>query len=141
MPNRRWASELVDGRPYRSSDELLEAADASARRLTDAESAEAIAVHPRIGEGGGHAPQVSTQEQSRAQQAPRETLDALAVENRRYEDRFGHVFLIAASGRSGEEILAELRRRMSNDRTTELGEARRELRKIVRLRIGKMLSA
>jgi 2-oxo-4-hydroxy-4-carboxy-5-ureidoimidazoline decarboxylase len=72
--------------------------------------------------------------------ASAETLAALAAENRQYEKRFGHVFLIAASGRSGDEILGELHRRMSNDPVTELEEARRELRRIVQLRLGKMLS-
>jgi 2-oxo-4-hydroxy-4-carboxy-5-ureidoimidazoline decarboxylase len=74
-------------------------------------------------------------------QASAETLDALAAENRQYEKRFGHVFLIAASGRSGDEILRELRRRMSNDPASELAEARRELRRIVQIRLGKLLSA
>jgi 2-oxo-4-hydroxy-4-carboxy-5-ureidoimidazoline decarboxylase len=69
------------------------------------------------------------------------TLNALAAENRHYEQRFGHVFLIAASGRSGVEILGELRRRMSNDPATELEEAKRELRLIVQLRLGKMVAA
>lgn len=131
----------MQGRPYRDPEHLLIAADATAGGLSDGEWIAAIAAHPRIGEGGGHAPGASAREQSRAMQAPAETLDALAAENRQYERRFGHVFLIAASGRSGDEILAELRRRMKNDPATELEEARRELRRIVQLRIGKMLSA
>ena len=131
----------MQGRPYRDPERLLIAADAAAGGLTDEEWRAAIASHPRIGEGGGHAPRSSASEQSRAMQAPAETLDSLAAENRQYEKRFGHVFLIAASGRSGDEILAELRRRMKNDPATELEEARRELRKIVQLRLGKLLSA
>jgi 2-oxo-4-hydroxy-4-carboxy-5-ureidoimidazoline decarboxylase len=73
-------------------------------------------------------------------QASTETLDALAAENRQYEKRFGHVFLIAASGRSGDEILGELRRRMSNDPASELAEATSELRTIVQVRLARMLS-
>jgi len=73
-------------------------------------------------------------------QASTETLDALAAENRQYEKRFGHVFLIAASGRSGDEILSELRRRMSNDPASELAEATGELRAIVQVRLARMLS-
>ena len=68
-------------------------------------------------------------------EASPETLTALAAENLQYEKKFGHVFLIFASGRSGEEILAELRRRMNNDPDTEFVEARGELRKIARLRL------
>jgi 2-oxo-4-hydroxy-4-carboxy-5-ureidoimidazoline decarboxylase len=84
---------------------------------------------------------LSAREQSRALRAPAETLAALAGENRRYEERFGHVFLIFASGRSGEEILAELRRRMNNDPAAELEEAKRELRKIVHLRLERVLAS
>jgi 2-oxo-4-hydroxy-4-carboxy-5-ureidoimidazoline decarboxylase len=69
------------------------------------------------------------------------TLAELAAENRRYEDRFGHVFLIFASGRAAEEILAELRRRMKNDPATELQEAKRELRKIAHLRLERLARA
>jgi len=67
-----------------------------------------------------------------------ETKAALAAENRRYEERFGHVFLIFASGRSGNEILSELRRRMNNDPRTELEEAKRELRRIALMRVEKL---
>jgi OHCU decarboxylase len=140
LANRRWAAALVEGRPYRDLDDLVAAADLAADSLSDDEWLEAIAAHPRIGDRGGHSPDASTTEQSRAMQASAETLDALAADNRQYEKRFGHVFLIAASGRSGEDILDELRRRMSNDPATELEEAKRELRRIVQLRLGKMLS-
>ena len=140
LPNRRWAKTLVEQRPYSDPDHLLFAADVAAGGLSDPEWLEAIAAHPRIGEGGGHSPDASAREQSRALEASTETLDALAAENRQYEKRFGHVFLIAAGGRSGDEILGELRRRMKNDPATELEEARMELRRIVQLRLGKMLS-
>jgi OHCU decarboxylase len=106
--------------------------------LTDVEWLEAMKAHPRIGDRGGDAPRSSEREQGRAMQSSPETLAALAAENRRYEDRFGHVFLIFASGRSGEEILAELRRRMSNDPETELQEAKRELRSIALMRVERL---
>ena len=106
--------------------------------LTDQEWMEAMAAHPRIGERGGAD---SAREQSRAMEASSETLAELADENRRYEEKFGHVFLIFASGRSAQEILAELRRRMKNDPAAELVEAKRELRKIAQMRLEKVLSA
>ena len=130
----------MQGRPFRDPDHLLAAADLAAARLSDAEWLEAIAAHPRIGEAGGHSPEASAREQSRAMRASAETLDTLAAENRHYESRFGHVFLIAAAGRSGDEILGELRRRMKNDAADELEEATGELRRIVQLRLGRMLS-
>ncbi len=108
--------------------------------LTDEEWLEAMEAHPRVGERGGHAPDSSEREQYRAMQAAPSTLVALAAENRRYEEQFGHVFLIFASGRSAEEILAELRRRMKNDPAAELVEAKGELRKIAHMRLEKVLS-
>ena len=109
--------------------------------LTDEEWLAAMKAHPRIGERGGDAPASSEREQSRAMQASRQTLEALAAENRRYEERFGQVFLIFASGRTGEEILAELRRRMKNDAATELQEAKHELRKIALMRVSNLAPA
>jgi 2-oxo-4-hydroxy-4-carboxy-5-ureidoimidazoline decarboxylase len=107
--------------------------------LTDDEWLEAMRAHPRIGERGGDAPASSRREQARAMAASRETLAALAAENRQYEERFGHVFLIYASGRDADEILSELRRRMRNEPAAELEEAKRELRRIVELRLGRLL--
>jgi 2-oxo-4-hydroxy-4-carboxy-5-ureidoimidazoline decarboxylase len=106
--------------------------------LSDEEWLEAMKAHPRIGELGGAD---SAREQSRAMQSAGATLAELAAENRRYEDRFGHVFLIFASGRGAEEILTELRRRMQNDPAAELEEAKGELRKIAKLRLAKLVSA
>ena len=109
--------------------------------LTDEEWLAAMKAHPRIGERGGDAPRSSEREQSQAMRSSAETLAALASENRRYEERFGHVFLIFASGRSGEEILVELRRRMRNNATAELQEAKHELRRIALMRLDKALAS
>ena len=128
LANRRWARAVARG----------EDAAGAMDDLTDEEWLEAMKAHPRIGERGGDAPASSEREQSRAMQAPSSTLAQLAAENRRYEERFGHVFLIFASGRSAGEILAELRRRMNNDPQTELHEAKRELRRIALGRLQKL---
>ena len=110
-------------------------------RLTDEEWLEAMKAHPRIGDRGGDAPNSSEREQSRAMQASAATLAALVAENRRYEERFGHVFLIFSSGRSAGEILCELRRRMNNDPASELEEAKRELREIALMRLRALVTA
>ena len=73
-------------------------------------------------------------------QAGGDTLAQLAVENQRYEARFGHVFLLSAAGRTAEEVLATLRRRIDNDVAVELEVAAEEQRKITRLRLASMLS-
>jgi 2-oxo-4-hydroxy-4-carboxy-5-ureidoimidazoline decarboxylase len=82
---------------------------------------------------------MSEREQRRIKQAAGDTLAALAAENRIYEARFGHVFLISASGRSANEMLEALRQRMLNDPATELQVAAGEQRKIARLRLEQLL--
>ena len=128
LANRRWARAVAQGAD----------GDLAMDGLTDDEWLEAMKAHPRIGESGGDAPTSSSREQSQAMASSAGTLAALAAENRRYEERFGHVFLIFASGRSGDEILGELRRRMKNDPVAELQEAKRELRQIARLRLARL---
>ena len=83
----------------------------------------------------------STKEQSAAQKAAPEALEALAIQNRAYTERFGYVFLICASGKSSEEILNALRQRLPNDPDTELSRAAEEQRKITQLRLEKLLES
>lgn len=140
LANRRWAAEVSARRPYPDAQSLVAAARAELNRLTEEEWLAAFNAHPRIGERGGDAPESSQREQSLAMQSPAETLTALEADNRQYEEKFGHVFLIRASGRSGAEILSELRRRMKNDRAMELAEARRELAQIAAERLSHLVS-
>ena len=130
---------MVSGRPYRTSNHLLTAAGVLMEELSDDEWLEAMRAHPRIGERGGEAPASSRREQATAMAGSPQTLAALAAENRQYEERFGHVFLIYASGRGADEILSELRRRMKNEPRAELEEAKTQLRRIVELRLGRLL--
>ena len=131
---------MAAARPYRDLSELIEAAESAWSQLTPDDWLRAFAAHPRIGEHGGHAPASSEREQSEVMQASSQTLVALAAENREYESRFGHVFLISASGRSAEEILAALRIRIRNDAASELRVAAAEQRKITRLRLEKLMN-
>jgi OHCU decarboxylase len=126
-------------RPYVNLAELMETADAVWSKLATADWLEAFAAHPRLGESGGHAPRQSEKEQSGIVQAGDATLSSLAEENRRYEARFGHVFLFSAAGRTASDVLWAIRQRMSNDAETEVGVAAEEQRKITRLRLGSML--
>lgn len=138
--NRTWGSRVAGGRPYKGFAQLMAMAELAWRDLSDADWAQAFAAHPRIGEAGGDAPATSEREQSQVMRASAETLAALAAENRVYEGRFGHVFLIAASGRTANEILSALRERMANDPATELRVAAAEQRKITRLRLERLLN-
>jgi OHCU decarboxylase len=138
----RWAAAVAALAPFRDLDHLREAADEAWWALDEADWLEAFAAHPRIGEratGGGAHAGWSAEEQSAAQRAEQAVRDEIARGNAEYEERFGHVFLICASGRSGEEILAELRRRLRNDPETELRIAAEEQVKITRLRLERLL--
>jgi OHCU decarboxylase len=135
----KWARRVAEGRPYADLAALLEAAERAWAALTPSDWDEALHGHPRIGEGGGSSPASSQREQSGVRVAGAAALAELADENRRYEDRFGHVFLVSAAGKDAEEILAELRARMGNDPVTEAQVAAAEHRKIARMRLERML--
>ena len=133
--NQRWAAAVAAARPFVDVSALLASADSAWAGLAADDWLQAFAAHPRIGESGGHSPRQSEREQSRVLDAPAPTLAALTAENRLYEERFGHVFLIAAQGRGAGEILDALRQRMGNSPAVELGVAAAEQRKITRLRL------
>jgi OHCU decarboxylase len=136
-----WAGRVAAGRPYADLAALQTAADEAWMALGPDDWLEAFAAHPRIGQGGGSSPAWSRQEQSGVGGAGQEVQEALARGNAAYEDRFGHVFLIAAAGRSADEILAQLQARLGNDPTTELRVAAGEHRRITRLRLEKLMQA
>jgi len=136
-----WAEAVVAGRPYADVDALLATADDAARRMGPAEVEQALAAHPRIGErapGAGTGAAWSRQEQSGVSRDER-TQAELVEANRAYEERFGRVFLVCATGLSAEEVLAAARQRLGNDEVTEEGVVADELRKIALLRLRKVL--
>lgn len=137
-----WARAVVNGRPYRDLGALLDASAAAFGRLTDADIDDALAAHPRIGEraaGTGREAAWSRQEQSGAAGTDDETKAALAAGNRAYEERFGRVFLICATGLSARQMLTALETRLGNDEATERAVIRSELAKIAALRLERML--
>ncbi len=138
----RWVDVLVSGRPYATAAALVEAAGRQASTLTAAEVETALARHPRIGEraGDGHDAEFSEREQAGFDRDDTDVTAAMALGNVEYERRFGRVFLIRAAGRSAEEMLAELRRRLANSPTNEVGEVIRELREIAVLRLEQLVS-
>jgi OHCU decarboxylase len=139
--SRRWAERVAAGRPYADLAALERAADAAWTALGPDDWREAFAAHPRIGESGGGSAAWSAQEQAGVGGAGEDVRAALAEGNAEYERRFGHVYLVAAAGRSGPEILADLRSRLGNDPATELAVAAEQHRRITRLRLGKLLAA
>jgi len=136
-----WAEAVLAGRPYADRGDLDARADKAARTLSRAEVDRALAAHPRIGEraqGAGTRAAWSRGEQSGVS-SEEETRAALLEGNRAYEERFGRVFLICATGRTGEEILAALRERLVHDPGTEDAVVAEELRKIALLRLAKVV--
>ena len=140
----RFAAEVAAGRPYRDVGTLVARAEEVARALPWEEVALALAAHPRIGdrvEGSSSEAQASRREQSSMAGADHDTRAALLAGNRAYEERFDHVFLIRAAGRSPEEMLAELERRLGNDEATERRETTEQLAEITALRVQGLVSA
>ncbi len=138
--SRRWISQIINGRPYGSLGSLVGASDAVLADLAWPDVAEALAAHPRIGERSlaqRREDAWSRQEQSGAQLTEPDVKAALREGNVAYEKRFGHVFLISATGLSAAQMLAALRARLANSPEMEQDVVRRELMKIVRLRLAK----
>jgi len=138
----RWAAEVASGRPFASADGIIAGSDAAVAGLTQADLEQALAGHSRIGDR----PRAGTAAWSRQEQAGVEAADqaivrALAEGNEAYERRFGHIYLVCATGRSGAELLALLRERLGNDPAAEWDVVRRELGQINRIRLRKLLEA
>jgi OHCU decarboxylase len=144
--SRKWAARMTEARPYATLADIFSRADKICSELTHEDWLEALRHHPPIGGKRAKAKQSlkanrwSAKEQSTAQQAAPETLTRLAAENRAYANKFGFVFLICATGKTSDEILDALRRRVLNDPNTELRLAAEEQRKITRLRLEKLLA-
>jgi 2-oxo-4-hydroxy-4-carboxy-5-ureidoimidazoline decarboxylase len=133
--SKRFATAMAARRPYESFAAVEAAIAAAFESLGWEDVLEAMAGHPRIGariSGQSAAEQSGVADRSR---------DALAAGNAEYEERFGHVFLICATGLSGEEMLAALRERLGNDPSAERKVATAELRKITVLRARKALGS
>lgn len=116
---------------------MLDRADRVLAELPEAEIDHALDGHPRIG-GTADNPS-SKREQAAVTTAGTEVREKLAAGNRAYEDKFGHVYLVCATGRSAEELLAILEERLDNDAETERRVLRVELAKINRIRLGRVL--
>lgn len=138
-----WVHRLEAARPVADAEALLALSDAAVLSLDDAALDQALAAHARIGErrlGSTAEDRWSRTEQADALAAADDVANRLAEGNRRYEQRFGHVFLIRAAGRTAAEMLVALEERLGNDPAAERGVVRRELAEIVRLRLLKVLA-
>ncbi|SDF41128.1 2-oxo-4-hydroxy-4-carboxy-5-ureidoimidazoline decarboxylase [Blastococcus fimeti] len=133
-----FVTAVTAGRPYAGLDDLLAAARDAAAAWTDEEVTAALADHPRIGErptGSGTGAAMAGREQAGVDPADDELRRRLAEGNRRYEERFGRIYLVRAAGRSGQELADLLEQRLANDPATELAVTRAELAEIALLRL------
>jgi allantoicase len=144
---KAWVSAMLSRRPFGTLAKVQGAAEDVWWTLGAADWKEAFSHHPRIGErkasgeASAEARAYSEGEQSGTKGATQATMAALARENREYEERFGHVYLVCATGRSADEMLALLRKRTKNDPQKELRVAAEELAKITRIRLEKAFGA
>ncbi len=140
-----WARRMVAARPFQDTREVLENADRIWCALDAKDWLEAFSHHPKIGEKKAARPvtkesqEWSEEEQAGAGNASKKTINALAAANREYENRFGYIFIVCATGKSSDEMLALLKERINNDPDTELRIAAEEQRRITQLRLKKFL--
>ena len=142
----RWAQAMAAARPFASAEQLRAAAEKCFTELSREDWLECFRAHPRIGEknaaGAAASPAAvgwSEQEQAGARAADAATQTALAEANRAYEARFGHIFIICATGKTPAEMLAACQQRLANDPGKEIGTAADEQRRITHLRLEKFL--
>jgi len=144
--SRRWAEQMSNNRPYSTLESLITHADQLWWSLTPDDWLEAFRSHPKIGEKkasdkvSAQSSQWSGQEQAGVSSASQDTVDSLESLNRAYEQKFGFIFIICATGKTSVEMLAALQDRLQHDSDTELRLAATEQAKITELRLKKLLT-
>ena len=133
-----WARSMAAARPFASLADVSDTADAIWRSLAPGDWLEAFGAHPKIGEQA-RGPSWSDREQSGMRTASEGVRGRIASGNAAYQSRFGYIFIVCATGKTAEGMLAELEGRLSNDPEAELHVASEEQRKITRLRLAKLM--
>ncbi|MGV9287343.1 2-oxo-4-hydroxy-4-carboxy-5-ureidoimidazoline decarboxylase [Streptomyces sp. NPDC003719] len=133
-----WARQLIAARPFTTAEDLLTASDAATAELTAADLAEAMAGHPPIGRPRPGDP-TSSREQAGMAGASAELKAEMLELNLAYQEKFGHVFLICATGRTGEQMRDAVKERIGNSPEQEREIVRTELGKINRIRLARLL--
>jgi 2-oxo-4-hydroxy-4-carboxy-5-ureidoimidazoline decarboxylase len=133
-----WAGRLLAARPYASAEDLYAASDAAMAELTTADLEEAMSGHPPIGRPKAGDP-TSAREQRGMAGASEELKSEMLELNLAYQEKFGHVFLICATGRTGEQMRDAVKQRIGNAPEREREIVRTELGKINRIRLARLL--
>lgn len=131
-----WIDAMTAVRPFPSVDGVLETARVQFAGLSESDWMEAFGGHPRIGDRGDP---TENREQAATATASRSILNELVDVNRAYEEKFGFTYIVYATGKSAAEMLDHARRRLENDRATEIANASAEQRKITETRLRRML--
>ncbi len=140
-----WVEKMSANRPFQNDDELFKKAESIWFSLSSEDWLEAFTHHPKIGDVDSlrkksqNTKSWSEKEQSGIQEAGENILKDLAESNRLYEEKFGYIFIVCATGKSAGEMLALLKVRLENDPEAELLIAAKEQNKITRLRLEKLL--
>lgn len=132
-----WVDAMVKERPFADVATMKERAGEIWSAFGQKEFDEAFSAHPRIGDR--HAKGTPGKEQARVADASQGVLDELREANRAYEEKFGRIYIVCATGKSAEEMLAIAKERMKNDPETELRRAADEQRKITELRLDNLV--
>ena len=133
----KWAERMAGSRPFGTPDQLFRAADEADRLLADDDWLEAFSAHPRIGERSSS--EWSQREQAAALKAEDVVKQEISRLNKEYDQKFGFIFIVFASGKSPDEIVKIMEARIRNDRATEIGNAAAEQQKITRARLRKLV--
>ncbi|MGR6973606.1 2-oxo-4-hydroxy-4-carboxy-5-ureidoimidazoline decarboxylase [Streptomyces cynarae] len=133
-----WVERLLAARPYATADDLYAANDAAMAGMTTADLEEAMAGHPPIGRPEPGDP-ASAREQRGMAGAPDELKAEMLELNLAYQERFGHVFLICATGKTGEQMRDAVKERIGNAPEQEREIVRTELGKINRIRLARIV--
>jgi len=145
--SRRWAAKMTAERPFENLEEMVTAADRIWWALEPNDWLEAFDSHPQIGEKSAAASVAreslrwSEAEQSGTRDSTQQTMKELADLNRQYQEKFGFIYIVCATGKSADEMLALLRARLDNDPATEMLSAAAEQAKITTLRLNKRIEA
>ncbi len=141
-----WIVGMMNARPFTSKDDLIQKSNEVWATCKPKDGLEAFEHHPKIGDKKSlEAKFASTKEwagseQSGVDSAAHDVLDNLAAANQKYEERFGYIFIVCATGKSATEMLDILNSRLNNDPEKEISVAMAEQHKITTLRLHKLLS-
>ena len=141
-----WVDKMLASAPFKSSADLFQKAETAWSGTTELDWFEAFSHHPKIGDlksleqKFASTSKLAGNEQAAVNSASQKTLEQLAGDNEAYEQKFGFIFIVCATGKSAEEMLELLNARIHNTRETELQIAAIEQGKITRLRLEKLLS-